>query len=357
MDNADFNDRLAGVLLGTAVGDALGLPCENLSPSRRRKLFPGPLNHRLLLGRGMISDDTEQTLFVGQSLLKHANDANAFQRDLARRLRNWFLALPAGLGKATLRSCLKLCLGWPPNRSGVRSAGNGAAMRSALIGAYFHNSQEELDRFVRVASEITHRDPRAIIGAMVIAHVAAWAVRRSREETPDAAEICRYLKTLAPDDTEWQQLVESIHKAHDETNSVQAFATELGLERGVTGYVYHTVPVALYAWLHHYGNFQTTIEAVLDCGGDTDTVGAIAGALAGATCGASGIPAEWIDPICDWPRSVAVLREVGRRLTDQKQNDAAQSSVPYFWPAVFPRNLFFLAVVLLHGFRRLAPPY
>ncbi len=41
----------------------------------------------------------------------------------------------------------------------------------------------------------------------------------------------------------------------------------------------------------HDGNFPATIEAVLDCGGDTDTVGAIAGSLAGATCGASGIPA------------------------------------------------------------------
>jgi len=31
--------------------------------------------------------------------------------------------------------------------------------------------------------------------------------------------------------------------------------------------------------------------------------------------------------------------------------------VRYFWPAVLPRNLLFLIVVLLHGLRRLAPPY
>lgn len=357
MHDTDFEDRLTGVLLGTAVGDALGLPCENLSPRRRRKLFSGPTRHRLLLGRGMISDDTEQTLFVGQSLLKHADHVGAFQRDLARRLRNWFLALPAGLGKATLRACFKLCLGWPPNRSGVRSAGNGAAMRSALIGAYFHDSQEDVDRFVRLASEITHRDPRAIVGAMAIAHTAAWAIRRSSDETPDCVEICKHLQALGPNDAEWQQLVEQIHKAHIDAKSVQQFATEMGLERGVTGYVYHTVPVAVYAWLHHYGDFRATVEAVLDCGGDTDTVGAIAGALAGATCGASEIPAEWIDPICDWPRSVGVLREVGCRLASQKRNGSSSGPVGYFWPAVLPRNLLFLVVVLLHGFRRLAPPY
>ena len=68
------------------------------------------------------------------------------------------------------------------------------------------------------------------------------------------------------------------------------FAIALGLARGVTGYVYHTVPVAVYAWLRHYGDFRATVEAALDCGGDTDTVGAIAGALAGGTVVGRGSP-------------------------------------------------------------------
>jgi len=357
MHDPDIEDHLIGILLGTAVGDALGLPCENLSPRRRRTLFPGPARHRLLFGRGMISDDTEQTLFVAQSLLKHADDAAAFQRDLAKRLRNWFLALPAGLGKATLRACLKLCLGWPAGRSGVRSAGNGAAMRAALIGGYFHNEPEDLERFVRAASEITHCDPRAIVGALAVAHVSAWTAERSNAEMPEAAEVCDRLKTIAPGDAEWQRLVATIQQAHAHGRSVQEFAAELGLEHGVTGYVYHTVPVAVYPWLRHYGDFRATVEAALDCGGDTDTVGAIAGALAGATCGASGIPAEWIDPICDWPRSVAVLREAGRRLAAQRRSGSGPGPVAYFWPAVLLRNLFFLVVVLLHGFRRLGPPF
>lgn len=364
MDEVQLEDRLAGLLLGTAVGDALGLPCENLSVRRRRRLFPGPAKHRFLLGRGMISDDTEHTLFVGQSLLGFPDDVAGFQRNLARRFRGWFLALPAGLGKATLRSCLKLCLGWPSGRSGVYSAGNGAAMRSALIGAYFHDRPDDLDSFVCAASEITHRDPRAIVGALAVAHVSSLAVGyvSTHQDAPTRLSgaskdtLLDRLASLALDDSEWQRLIEAIGKAADGSRSVQQFATELGLERGVTGYVYHTVPFAIYAWLQHYGDFRATIEAVLDCGGDTDTVGAIAGAMAGATCGAKGIPNEWVDSIWEWPRSVKVLREVARRLASQKAGEP-QDPVSYFWPAVFPRNLFFLAIVLLHGFRRLAPPY
>ena len=65
----DRQDRFRGILLGTAVGDALGLPAEGLSRQRIRRLFPGRWRHRFAGHAGMISDDTEHTLFVAQSLL------------------------------------------------------------------------------------------------------------------------------------------------------------------------------------------------------------------------------------------------------------------------------------------------
>jgi hypothetical protein len=96
---------------------------------------------------------------------------------------------------------------------------------------------------------------------------------------------------------------------------------------------------------------------VLDCGGDSDTTGAIVGALAGATVGASGIPKDWLDGIVDWPRSIQLLEQVGERLAEQKTKDGRLGTVSYCWLGVVPRNVVFLMVVLFHGFRRLAPPY
>ena len=85
----------------------------------------------------MISDDTEHTLMVAQSLLKHPDDADAFARSLAWRLRWWVLGLPAGVGLATARACLKLWLGFSPERSGIWSAGNGpASARRTLATSY-----------------------------------------------------------------------------------------------------------------------------------------------------------------------------------------------------------------------------
>jgi ADP-ribosylglycohydrolase len=352
-----MNDRLTGILLGSAVGDALGLPAEGLSPRRRRKLMPGPWRHRFVFGRGMVSDDTEHALFVAQSLLRHPDDPEAFQRRLAWHLRWWFAALPAGIGMATAKACIKLWFGFPPSRSGVFSAGNGPAMRSAIIGGYFHDRPEMLQRFVCASTQLTHTDPKALVGADAVALVAAWAVEHVPSLLPCAETIAEKLAKLGVDDTEWRAAIDRIPKAIGSQESVPTFATSLGLEGGVTGYIYHTVPVAVFAWLRHYGDFRATVEAALDCGGDTDTVGAIAGALAGATVGAARIPKAWIQGVIDWPRSVRLIRKTAERLCDQQGQTSPLGEVPYFWAAVLPRNLFFLLVVLMHGFRRLAPPY
>jgi ADP-ribosyl-[dinitrogen reductase] hydrolase len=352
-----MDDRLAGILLGTAVGDALGLPAEGLSPRRRRRMFPGPWRYRFLPGRGMVSDDTEHTLFVGQSLLKHLDNAATFQRCLAWHLRWWFLGLPAGIGMGTIRACTKLCLGFPPTKSGVFSPGNGPAMRSALIGAYFQNDPRAIDEFVLASTRLTHTDPRAATGALAVAHLAAWAVQHDGSQPPTIDFVANKLLQIAPQDQEWNGLVNKVRTAFSAGLTVGEFAASLGLQRGVTGYAYHTVPVAVFAWMRHYGDFRSTLTAVLECGGDTDTVGAIVGALAGATVGAAAIPDEWLRGIIDWPRSIGLLRKVADRLTKQRKEGRPLGPVAYAWPAVLPRNLFFLLIVLAHGFRRLAPPY
>jgi len=122
----------AGVLLGTAVGDALGLPAENLPPERIRKWWPGSgttsggvaWQMRLLFGRGMISDDTEHRLMVAQALLVHCHDAEAFERALGWKFRWWFAGLPGGVGMATAKACLRL---W----AGISAVGQASSRRAA----------------------------------------------------------------------------------------------------------------------------------------------------------------------------------------------------------------------------------
>jgi ADP-ribosyl-[dinitrogen reductase] hydrolase len=348
----ELSNRFAGLLLGTAVGDALGLPTEGMSRRRIQRLWHGAWGHRFLFGRGMVSDDTEHTFFAAQALLSHPDDPRAFQRCLAWKLRLWLLGAPAGIGLATLRAILKLWIGFSPQHSGVKSAGNGPAMRSAVIGAYFAGDSGKRRAFVSASTRLTHTDPKAETAALAVAEAAAWAVK---QDEPAAQWLTR-LPSLGRDE-EWTVICRKLSNALDLQLSVEDFADTPGLQRGVTGYSYHSVPVALYASLRHAGNFRHALESALNCGGDTDTVGAIVGALVGARIGRQGIPTKWTADILEWPRSISLLEQVAARLAEQNDSEKPLGPVRYFWPGLVLRNILFVMVVLAHGFRRLAPPY
>ncbi len=351
----ELQDRIRGILLGTAVGDSLGLPAEGMKPQRIKALNWNHWHQRLIFRQGMWSDDTEHTWFVAQSLIKHAGNSEAFQQSMAWKLVLWLLGVPAGIGFGTLRAILKLAIGFPPEHSGVNSAGNGPAMRSAIIGGRFHDDPEKLREFVRASTIITHRDPRALIGALAVAVAVAETVKLSREEPPDPKILMIKFRALPEsEDKEWEEMLNWIKSSMASEVSVAEFAAGIGLGNGVTGYVYHTVPVALFAWLRHYGNFRDTVTSVLNLGGDTDTTGAIAGALAGASCGASRIPRDWITHIREMPRDCWRLRQIANAITGQIQGNPAKC-VKYFYPLIVIRNLIFVIIVLIHGFFRILP--
>lgn len=268
------------------MGDALGLPAEGLRAARIARMWPGELKHRFVFGRGMMSDDTEHQFLTGQALLEAGEDVQKFRKALGRRLRWWLLAFPAGVGLATARALFKLWLGWPPARSGVYSAGNGPAMRSAVIGARFADEPERLRAVVAASTYLTHRDPRALTGAMAVAVAAAALILG--EAT--ASSLFPVWRELAPEDAEWQLALVMLEDHLSRHASVGEYAPALGGRREVSGYIYRTVPVALYAWLRHCGDYAATLSELIRCGGDSDTVAAIAGALAGAEAARAAFP-------------------------------------------------------------------
>jgi ADP-ribosylglycohydrolase len=299
----------------------------------------------------MVSDDTEHTVFVAQCLLAAPRDVAKFERKLVSKLKWWLACIPAGVGFATLRAILKLWLCFPPARSGVFSAGNGPAMRSAIIGAYFYQDEALLRKYVTASTRLTHTDPKAETAALAIALTAAWAAKSCGLSRPETSQIRALWASAGDGDDDWQYLMKRIAVADDANISVRDFAKELGLEKGVSGYCYHTVPVALYAWLHHWGDFRTSIEAVLNCGGDTDTVGAITGALAAMS---GDIPSEWIEQLQDYPISIDYLRRLAETLAENSTVVPCKAPM-FFWPMLPCRNFIFFVIVLGHGLRRLLP--
>jgi ADP-ribosylglycohydrolase len=350
-------DQIAGALLGTAVGDALGLPREGLSRRRARRMTGDEVRHRFLFGRGMTSDDGEHAFMTAQALLEAPDDVTAFARALAWRLRWWLAGLPAGTGRATLLGALRLWVGVPPERSGVFSAGNGPAMRAPILGVCLSRDPVKLIDYVRASTRLTHTDPKAEQGAIAVAVAASYAVENAAGFDRDAC-IESILRRL--EDEELRRLLEAVRDRLRASASPEEFAAQLGLDRGVTGYMYHTVPASLYCFLRSPGDFRAAVESIIRLGGDADSTAALVGALAGASGGAHAFPKEWLDGLVIWPRTQAWTRRVADRLAAEFGGDECERGkgpLPLFWPGLAIRNALFNATVVLHVLRRLLPPY
>lgn len=342
------SDSIEGVLLGTALGDALGLPMERLHPETIRRRFGAVTRFHLLGSIGFVSDDTEQSALAATAILHgRAGDSPEDQirltiRSFRRSLVGWFLRLPFGIGLATLRACFRmmLCL----RHTGVRSAGNGAAMRAAVIGAVFPEDVAFRRALGRAIAETTHTDPRAVEAALFVGELAALAA--VAPEGSDRIALAKEALAVVSDRDLSARLDRAIALAAGGADAVRAAA-----ELGTSGYVLHSVPLALWCFLVHGGDPLQTIRAAIACGGDTDSNAAIAGALAGALCGAQGLPSNLISRIHDGAFGPTHLRALAHALASSER-----VPVPAFSAAgALLRNLALYPVILAHAARRLIP--
>ncbi len=342
------NTRIEGLLVGAAVADAIGLPTEGMRPAKIERLGWGnSLEHRFFFRRGMWSDDTEHIIMMTQALLESGGDVKKFKRAFAWELRWWLLGAPAAVGLATAKAIGKLSLGFSADKSGVFSAGNGPVMRTAPIAAMFPHDAEARKKFVEAQTRITHSDPKAAISALAVTEVATLLLES--EELPPLFPCL----SAVSDDEEWQGLVRQLKTSINGGQTFSEFLVTINVqpEKGISGYVYQTVPAVLFLGIRNDWDFEKTITELVRAGGDTDTTAAIAGALCGAYGGVQSIPREWVEGVKDWPVGISQFSILAKAL-----EKGTKSRVRPRWsPMLLMRNVIFLGVVILHGFARLLP--
>lgn len=282
-----FIDKYKGALLGCAVGDALGAPVEGL-PSSEIKSRYGTVREYLdeRFGAGRITDDTQMTVALAQAIAETGRfDFNhtAAKFGLWMERSDTGMKKARGVGLACSTACRRLYEGVDPNESGVYSAGCGAAMRVSPVGLRYPDNFSELKKAAVDQARLTHTDPEAIAGAVAVAVAVALGI--NSRGTVDPARIAL-------------DIAESARNVNGEMADKIAGLTEYldrpvkeGLEyTGNGGYVMETVPCALLAFLKSPKEFEKTVVAAVNAGGDTDSTGAIAGAISGSFNGAANIP-------------------------------------------------------------------
>ena len=162
---------------------------------------------------------------------------------------------------------------------------------------------------------MTHTDPKAERGAWAVALAAPMASAEQGVEPERYLERLRESLAGEPAD-ELVQLVARAVESRQRGETPPEFADSLGLREGVSGYIYHTVPVVLHAWFSHSTDYSSAVQAVVGCGGDTDSTAAIVGGIVGSAVGKDGIPSEWLEGIWEWPRSVGWMERLAASLAD-----------------------------------------
>lgn len=341
MNAADLRDRYAGILLGTAVGDALGLPMEGMGPRAVARSFPTIDRYALLGGTGFVSDDTEQTALVAQSLARHPTDLDACLRSFRKALLGWFLRLPWGIGWGTLKACLKIALGF--RKTGTSSAGNGAAMRAAILGAFHFDDAERRRTWSDAVARVTHEDRRAVEGARFVAELASNLVTRS----PDDA---RQVPVEAAAETVEEGRIRASIAAAIELAGKGASLDDAVAALGNTGFVLHTVGISTFCFLRYGGDPGEAIVSAIRAGGDTDSNAAIVGAWVGALHGEQGLPCRLVEKLNDGPFGRTHLRALASDLVAARSGSPS-SEARYSAVYALLRNLLLYPVVLVHAVR------
>lgn len=307
VDSEVFIDLVTGSGLGTFVGDALGMPVEGLTAREIAALY-GRLEEMLpgRLPAGSYTDDTQMMVAILEGLVE---DGAFNPGSVAMRFVASFEPV-RGYGRriAGVMSRLSGGAGW--RDAGTDSFGNGAAMRIAPIGLFFHGDVDALVAAAKDCSIITHQHPEGVAGGVAQALGVALALKAGLGmEKPDPGEFIREIasriKEIDPGfaarlmdlmDVDPKRLGPELHRL---------FRCNLK--------AVESVGPALACFLYTEG-FEDALLAAVNLGGDTDTIGAMTGALAGAFYGRAAIPGRWLDALEEGKKGRSYVEELLFRL-------------------------------------------
>ncbi len=293
-------DRAAGCLVGLAYGDALGAPYEYgsrpLPDDGRPRMLGGGLGN---FEPGQWSDDTQMAICIARAAL----DADLASEDgldaVAARFQEWFASHPPNIGVQTsrvLRDAESL-RGRPAQRlrqaaarlheqTGV-TAGNGALMRTAPITLALHGNADAISATARAVAELTHADLLAGDSCVL------WCLAIDTALSGAPIGVAEHVGALpAERRTDWANWIAAADGARPSTFPDNGF-TVTALQAAWAGI----------RWSRGRGvsSFERMVHDAIYAGGDTDTVGAIAGALAGAGWGLTQLAVEEQDLLHGWP--------------------------------------------------------
>ena len=301
--------RAYGALAGLALGDALGMPTQAMSPEQIRAVYgritglvDGDASQPYAPGMpaGSVTDDTEQALLVASLLVRGrgtssgrvALDAGEFAHALLAwedsMIERGSLDL---LGPSTKAALEGVRAGEDPLTVGGAGTTNGAAMRVTPIGIAMSTADPEaFADAVWSSCQVTHATRQGFQSAALVAAAVSMGIDAARSTTPDLRGLLwkalSYVDSL-PERGAWTpdpDVIAATRRAMQLVANPASSSLECLVEQvGTSVASAQAIPMA-FALLARDPSPQALLDAA-NIGGDTDTIGAIAGAILGAALG------------------------------------------------------------------------
>ena len=302
ISQAEF-EKAYGCLAGLALGDALGMPTEFLTPERIAAEY-GPVNGLVAAAHwhphaalpfASTTDDTGQALALANIYLRGEPLTAA---RTAQAIVAWADAegprLELFAGPSTRQALAALRSGADPRQSGRHGFTNGAAMRIAPVGIVHGGDFAATLADTVEACLPTHGTTLAISAAAVVSYAVCEAMtERATVESVLAAAQRGAIEGRQHGAWMWTPPLEHrialavrlVRESPDEAAARQALYQYIGVDIAVS----ESIPTALGLVALSEGDPQRAVLHAAQVGGDTDTIGAIAGAICGALSGIAAI--------------------------------------------------------------------
>lgn len=235
-------------------------------------------------GKMRWTDDTQMSLDLAKSLIANGGlEVNHLSRQFALSYK-W----SRGYGSAAAKILKKIKKGknWQQVNQSIYaggSFGNGGAMRSPIIGIFYHNNLKQLLKAAHDSALITHAHPLGIEGAVLIASATSLALNSnsSLEIINGAAVNCKYKNFTSRLSIAQEWLVKKERPSSSEV--VNKLGNGIAAEASCV--------TSLYIALRFLNDsFENMLNFIIECGGDVDTIAAMAGAIWGARRGSVELP-------------------------------------------------------------------
>lgn len=294
--------RAYGALAGLALGDALGMPTQAMSPQQIQTVYghvtglvDGDKSQPYAPGMaaGSVTDDTEQALLIASLLLKgHGSGLNLDAGEFSHALLAWEDSMIERgsldlLGPSTKAALERVRAGENPLRVGGEGTTNGAAMRVTPIGIAASTSDRQLFAdAVWSSCQVTHATRQGFQSAALVAAAVSLGIDAGAADVTDLLwKAVAFVRSL-PERGAWSpepDVVAATHRAlklaAQPSSSLEWLAGQIGTAVASA----QAIPMA-FALLARDPSPRALLQAA-NLGGDTDTIGAIAGAILGASLG------------------------------------------------------------------------